>query len=84
MDPKLLKTIVAQIHRRFPEFANSQPRVRLQKAPQSKSASSEPNYLLTFHSKANAGSAADQKSLPRWMRVVVNQKGNIVKITTSH
>ncbi|UCH59364.1 MAG: hypothetical protein JSV61_14250 [Anaerolineales bacterium] len=83
MEPNLLKTVVAQIHRRYPEFANSQPKVRMQKAPQSKSGSLEPNYLLTFHSKASAGSDPKIKALPRWMRVVVNQKGKIVKVTTS-
>jgi len=85
MEPNLLKTIIAQIHRRYPEFAHSQPRVRLQKAPQTQSKSSnvEPTYLLTFHSKASTGSDSKGKTLPRWMRVVVNQKGKIVKVTTS-
>jgi len=81
MDSNLLKKIVTQIHRRYPEFAQSQPRVRMQKAPQSQPASQEPTYLLTFHSKASAG--PERKSLPRWMRVVVSQKGKILKVTTS-
>lgn len=83
MDTNILKSIVAQIHRRYPEFAHSQPRVRLQKAPQSKPGLLEPTYLLTFHSKARASSGKEPKSLPRWMRVVVSHKGKIIKITTS-
>ncbi len=83
MEPNLLKTIVSQIHRRYPEFSHSQPKVRLQKAPPSHSGSLEPTYLLTFHNKASAGSDPNVKTLPRWMRVVVNQKGKIVKVTTS-
>ncbi|HLA99471.1 MAG TPA: hypothetical protein VJL34_13545 [Anaerolineales bacterium] len=83
MDSNLLKKIVAQIQRRYPEFAQSQPRVRLQKAPKSQHAGQEPSYLLTFHTQASAGVASERKSLPRWMRVVVSQKGKILKVTTS-
>lgn len=86
MDPNILKTIVAQIHKRFPEFAGSQPRVRRQdadSAQQPKALFASPTYLLTFHSIAHAQSATGSKAIPRWVRVVVTEKGRILKVTTS-
>jgi len=83
MDPNVLKAIVAQVYRRFPEFSGCQPKVRLQDAPQPKSIVIKPTYLLTFHSTARAQSATGSKTLPRWVRVVVSEKGKILKVTTS-
>lgn len=83
MDPSVLKAVVAQVYRRFPEFSGCQPKVRLQDAPQPKSIAIKPTYLLTFHSTARAQSATGSKALPRWVRVVVNEKGKILKVTTS-
>jgi hypothetical protein len=79
MDPKVLKTVVAQVQRRFPEFAGSQPKVRQQNAPQANA----PTYLLTFQSSAKVASSNGVKTMPRWVRVVVSEKGKIIKITTS-
>jgi hypothetical protein len=83
MDPNILKAVVAQIHRRFPEFSGCQPRVRLQDVTQPKSVAVKPTYLLTFHSTAKAQSASGSKTLPRWVRVVVSERGKILKVTTS-
>ena len=83
MNPNVLKTVVSQIYRRFPEFAGCQPKVRLQSAPQPKSILATPTYLLTFHSTAHAQSATGSKAIPRWVRVVINEKGKILKVTTS-
>jgi len=80
MDAILLKNIIQQIHRRFPEFAGSQPTVRQQNAPQPKSTQAASTYLLTFHCTARA---AGEQSIPRSVRVVVSEKGKILKITTS-
>ena len=57
MDATILKQVVSQIHRRYPEFAGIQPKVRTQTPPQSKAESNSPNYLLTFSGKATAKSA---------------------------
>lgn len=83
MDPKAIKSIVAQVYRRFPEFNGSQPKVRLQTAPQAKSAPAKPTYLLTFRSTAKALSSSGEKSITRWVRVVASESGKIIKITTS-
>ena len=83
MDPKTLKSIVAQVHRRFPEFAGSQPKVRRQASTQAKSIPAQPTYLVTFRSTAMADSSTGPKSITRWVRVVVSESGKIIKITTS-
>ncbi len=83
MDPKALKSIVTQVHRRFPEFVDSQPKVRLQVSPQAKSIPAQPTYLITFRSTAQATSSTGMKSITRWVRVVASESGKIIKITTS-
>jgi len=83
MDPKILKTVVAQVQRRFPEFAGSKPKVRQQNTPQAKSASASPTYLLTFQSTARVAGGDSNRTMQRWVRVVVSEKGKIIKITTS-
>jgi len=79
MDASLIKTISQDIYRRFPEFAGIQPKVRVQ-ATQSKASSSIPTYLLTYNSRI---SLPDHKTMPRWVRVVANEQGRILKVTTS-
>jgi hypothetical protein len=83
MDTNLLKSVVSQIHKKYPEFAGCQPTVRQQSSPQAKSLNTAPNFLLTFQSSGRAQANQVSKTIPRWMRVVVNQQGKILKITTS-
>jgi hypothetical protein len=83
MDAGVLKSVVTQIHKKYPEFAGCQPTVREQNAPQAKSASAAPTYLLTFQSAGRVQSSQVSKIVPRSMRVVVNDRGKILKVTTS-
>ncbi len=83
MNPQVLKAVIAQVRRRFPELGDCQPKVRLQHAPQPKLAGSQPTYLLTFQTTARLRSAQGDKPLQRWVRVVVDESGKILKITTS-
>lgn len=83
MDPKILKQVVTQIYRRYPEFAGCQPKVRAQAPPHSQTGDQPPNYLLTFSGKAIAKSASGNKSMPRYLRVVIDANGKILKVTTS-
>jgi hypothetical protein len=58
------------------------PKVR-QRPPSGKAAppnGSPETYLLTFQGKADIGQG---KSMPRLVRVVANQQGKILKISTS-
>jgi len=83
MDQKLLKQVVADVYDRYPEFAGCRPKVRLQTTAQGKPADDPPNYLLTFKGTASARSATGTKSISRYLRVVVDQQGKIIKVTTS-
>ncbi|OGO28070.1 MAG: hypothetical protein A2W33_10580 [Chloroflexi bacterium RBG_16_52_11] len=83
MEPNVLKSVVTRIHRRFPEFAGCQPKVRLQNASQVKTVAVGPTYLLTFQSTAKAFTSSGRVDLPRWVRVVVTDNGKILKVTTS-
>ena len=78
MDPKILKSVSAQIYRQFPEMAGVQPKARLQAASASRPESQ--TYLITFNTQVRLGTG---QSMPRWVRVVVNEKGKVLKITTS-
>jgi hypothetical protein len=84
MDTKTLKSIVDQIHRRFPEFSGVKPKVTKQgSASQTSQAKSGPTYLLTFHSSNRTSANAQSKTISRWVRVVVTEQGKIMKISTS-
>ena len=83
MDPKVLKQVIAHIHKRYPEFAGHQPRVRRQSPPATTTGPTEPTFLLTFNSTAVAKSESGSRSMPRYLRVVVDERGKILKVTTS-
>ena len=81
MDPTIIKNISAQIYRQFPEMVGVQPKARLQPAPESNGGGSRiKTYLITFNTQVRLESG---KSMPRWVRVVVNEKGKVLKVTTS-
>lgn len=71
MEKQLLSSICDQIYRKFPEVSGKQPRVQQQPADQT---------LLIFTGSATA---ADGRKIARTVRVVVNQSGKIVKVSTS-
>ena len=79
MDPKLRKQVVAEVHKLYPEFAGIRPKVRVQ----GQKPSDHPKYLLTFKGTAIAKSSTGNKKMSRYLRVVVDSKGKILKVTTS-
>lgn len=81
LDTKTLAAITDQIHRLFPETSSSQPKVRPQPVPKSAASSETLHYLLTFRGNA---ALAGGKTISRSVRVVVNGRGKILKVTTSH
>ncbi len=76
MDSKILSVVCTQIYRRFPEIDGIRPKVQTQALPDQKGQ----NYLLVFR---GAGVTSDGKSLPRIVRATVDDKGKILKVTTS-
>lgn len=80
MNPDFVHKISQEIYRRFPEVKGSHPKVLRQNTAQAKSIPATNTYLITFQGKV---SMADQHSMPRWVRVVADDEGKILKITTS-
>jgi len=78
MDDKIIKNISNQVYRRFPEVRDSKPKVRLQS--KTKPMSDLSTYLLTY---CGEGTTANGKTIPRYVRVVADAKGKILKMTTS-
>jgi hypothetical protein len=71
METGVLEKVCNQIYRKYPEFRGKKPRVKAHTGTQS---------LLIFTCQ---GEAADGKSIPRTLRVVVDENGRIGKVTTS-
>lgn len=69
-----LQSITEHVCRRFPEVKGSRPKI----SPHEKSG--EEQYLVVFSSKA---STADGHAINRKVRVVADQHGKILKMTTS-
>lgn len=83
MDAKTLAHVVAQIHKRFPEFDDVKPRLRKQPPSPGQTGSNESLYLLTFQKSGQADTASGPKVITRLLRVVVSEQGAILKVSTS-
>lgn len=71
MHTQLISAICSQVYQQFPETKGCTPKVQETSADQ---------YLLIFKGSART---ADGRSLARTVRVVANQNGKIIKMTTS-
>jgi hypothetical protein len=78
MNSSTVQMVSKEVYRQFPDFSGVKPKVQAQKSPSR--ASSEKTYLLTYHQNAHLGTG---KVLPRWVRVVADEGGKILKISTS-
>jgi hypothetical protein len=86
MDPELIKTISKKVTKRFPEMIGVKPKIRKRPYSQAKSSQQsnrideESTFLITYR-KTVKGSNGN--NIPRLVRVVVDRKGKIIKISTS-
>jgi len=86
MDLETIKTINKRIFRHFPDLKGIKPKIRKRNPPQPKRSPpgdgvpKGPTFLLTYQSNAKSEKGV---VIPRWVRVVITQKGKILKITTS-
>jgi hypothetical protein len=78
MDSKTISGIKQQIYRQFPEVAGEEPSVKSQAS--AKSPGNPPTYLITFKGRVAQTSGP---SFSRMVRVVANDQGRILKVTTS-
>ncbi len=78
MDAKTVNSIRQQVANRFPEVAGSAPSVRPQAAAKGPGGSA--TFLLTFKGRVTQPGGF---AINRAVRVVANDAGRILKITTS-
>ena len=78
MNPKTIEDIKQQIYRQFPEVSGGSPNVRAQAG--AKSPGQADTYLLTFKSLVLQ---PDGFAFNRSVRVVADESGRILKVTTS-
>jgi hypothetical protein len=71
----LIAKVQKQVGRQFPELAGSKPTVKKQASQDGKE-----QYLLTFKGKADLPGG---RKINRVVRVVVDERGHILKMSTS-
>ncbi|MCJ7623806.1 MAG: hypothetical protein MUO76_09910 [Anaerolineaceae bacterium] len=71
MEREIIDKVCSQVYKRFPEVQGMKPKIQSYTSKQS---------LFIFHGKATA---ADGHTIPRTVRVVVDNNGKIGKMTTS-
>jgi len=74
MKREMINSVNLKIYRQFPEVKGKSPKVSLQ------TSSSMKTYLLIYSGKSKT---SDNKSISRVVRVVANENGKIIKISTS-
>jgi hypothetical protein len=75
MNPRLLTAVNRAVYRQFPELNGTRPKVRRQGSDAAR------HFLFVYQTQV---ALADGHSLVRTVRVVVDDAGQILKITTSH
>jgi hypothetical protein len=82
MNQKVIQAVSREIYRRFPEVNGKQPRVQIRSISKGRSIfSPRRTYLLIFRGHATTSTS---QTLPYWVRVVIDDRGKILKITMSH
>ncbi len=77
MENKTIQRVSTQVYKQFPEVKGVQPKIRRQ--PQSRQAP-DGSFLLTYTTHVPLPNG---KELPRSIRVVADETGKIIKISTS-
>lgn len=80
MDAAILQRINREVYRRYPEFEGKKPRLQRQTASRKNNDGSIATYLLVYQTRVKT---ADEKWMPRYVRVTVTEEGKILKMATS-
>lgn len=75
MKKDVVQNITDRVYKRFPEMKGATPKIK-----QSKMAAQDENLVLTFN-KIAVGPGG--RSIPRFVRVVADVTGKIIRISTS-
>ena len=81
MNQKQVDRISVEIYRRFPEVNGKKPQVRKRQFAKKRSISRSNTYSLTYRGQSKT---LFNKTIPFYVRVIVNENGKILKITMSH
>jgi hypothetical protein len=79
MDQQILSSLSKEIYRRYPEFRGIKPKLQLQQGS-NLPVKIKPTYLVTFHKNEQI---TPTRKIARWVRVITDDQGQILKITTS-
>ncbi len=79
LTPAQIESISQQVRRQFPELKDARPAVQSQPGAKSLEAGVD-RFVLTFKAR---GQGPGGKSIPRIVRVVADERGKILKISTS-
>ena len=75
-----IDTISRQIYRQFPEVRDARPMVQSQAGAKSARTASPEQFVLTFR---GSGQGASGRTINRIVRVVADQGGKVLKVSTS-
>ena len=76
MDQKVVQAVCKKIYQQFPQVAGCKPTIKSQ--PSGKI--NETNYLLVF---TNQDKANNEVPVKTWVRVLVTDQGEFLKLSTS-
>jgi hypothetical protein len=74
-----IESIAQQVRRQFPEIQGTRPAVQSQPGAKSIEAGTD-RFVLTFKGR---GQGPGGQSIPRIVRVIADERGKIIKISTS-
>lgn len=76
MDEKMIEKITSQVRKKFPEIALQKPSIKTQKGGKD----DEERFLLTYTGRAQLPNGREMK---RIVRVVADDRGRVLKMSTS-
>ena len=79
LSPAQINSIAQQVYRQFPEVKNVTPAVQDQAGAKAPSPG-DGRFVLTFRTR---GQGPAGQAIPRVVRVVANERGKVLKVSTS-
>jgi len=80
MNDRMIAFICREVYQRHPELLGVRPKIQIYGSENARTSGPSPKYLLVFKGK---GETASQKSIPLFLRVVVNDQGKILRMSMS-
>ena len=80
MKDRIIQKVAKQVYKNFPEVSGTKPAIHQQNIPQAKSRNASQTYVLVF--KTSVSNAKGQL-MPRQVRVIANDQGQILRMSTS-